>query len=170
MALINCPDCGNPVSSEAPVCPKCGRPIRAINRRWIVLAAAFVVIGLAFVRSYLAYVHPNANNSYVKGVHSGVKEQVAFFYNLNPDCSVMEYPEVIVERTPTAGTVSTEQGQDYPQYDRDNIRFDCDKNKAGAVLVFYQSKNGFKGRDTFTILVRFADTKLWTMTYVINVL
>jgi hypothetical protein len=27
MALINCPDCGKPVSSEAPYCIHCGAPI-----------------------------------------------------------------------------------------------------------------------------------------------
>jgi uncharacterized membrane protein YdbT with pleckstrin-like domain len=27
MALINCPECGKPVSSEAPACPGCGYPI-----------------------------------------------------------------------------------------------------------------------------------------------
>jgi uncharacterized membrane protein YvbJ len=26
MALIHCPDCGMPVSSEAPFCPNCGAP------------------------------------------------------------------------------------------------------------------------------------------------
>jgi hypothetical protein len=26
MALLNCPDCGNEVSDQAPACPKCGRP------------------------------------------------------------------------------------------------------------------------------------------------
>ena len=29
MALINCPDCGKQVSSEAPACPSCGRPLAA---------------------------------------------------------------------------------------------------------------------------------------------
>lgn len=29
MPLITCPDCGNSVSTQAPVCPKCGRPIAA---------------------------------------------------------------------------------------------------------------------------------------------
>lgn len=29
MALINCPDCNNQVSSSAPSCPKCGAPIAA---------------------------------------------------------------------------------------------------------------------------------------------
>ena len=26
MGLLNCPDCGNVVSDQAPACPKCGRP------------------------------------------------------------------------------------------------------------------------------------------------
>jgi hypothetical protein len=26
MGLLNCPDCGNAVSDQAPACPKCGRP------------------------------------------------------------------------------------------------------------------------------------------------
>lgn len=28
MAIIQCPDCGRDVSSEAPLCPGCGRPIK----------------------------------------------------------------------------------------------------------------------------------------------
>jgi len=26
MALMNCPDCGKPMSTAAPACPNCGRP------------------------------------------------------------------------------------------------------------------------------------------------
>lgn len=33
MALVKCPDCGNPVSPKAPACPKCGRPLAARPRR-----------------------------------------------------------------------------------------------------------------------------------------
>ncbi len=29
MALLNCPDCNNPVSALATACPKCGRPVEA---------------------------------------------------------------------------------------------------------------------------------------------
>lgn len=28
MPLIDCPDCGKKVSSDAPTCPECGRPIK----------------------------------------------------------------------------------------------------------------------------------------------
>jgi TM2 domain-containing membrane protein YozV len=29
MGLVNCPDCGSPVSTAAVACPHCGRPLRA---------------------------------------------------------------------------------------------------------------------------------------------
>lgn len=32
MSLINCPDCQNEVSSNAPSCPKCGAPISGENK------------------------------------------------------------------------------------------------------------------------------------------
>lgn len=32
MALIDCPDCGRPVSPRAPSCPNCGAPIAAAGR------------------------------------------------------------------------------------------------------------------------------------------
>jgi len=54
MALVECKDCGNPISTEAFVCPKCGRPT---GRRptglmswkwrvglWVVLVLAFLAI------------------------------------------------------------------------------------------------------------------------------
>lgn len=35
MALIECPECGKAISSEAPSCPSCGKPNKAVrnNRR-----------------------------------------------------------------------------------------------------------------------------------------
>ena len=58
----------------------------------------------------------------------------------------------------------------YPEYTRDNTRFECDKNLTPATLVFYQSAPGYHGRDSFTITVRFADSVLWTESYIIEVL
>lgn len=57
MALTNCPDCGNEISTEAYVCVKCGRPTgrkppppQLFNKRtlilWAVLVLAFLAIWL----------------------------------------------------------------------------------------------------------------------------
>ena len=55
MPLTDCPDCGNPISTEAFVCPKCGRPtgkqqrlekkrVRTVLVLWVVLVLAFVLV------------------------------------------------------------------------------------------------------------------------------
>jgi len=52
MALVNCPDCGNEISTEAYVCPKCGRPtgrrpklpLKRFAILWLVLIIVFYVI------------------------------------------------------------------------------------------------------------------------------
>ena len=55
--LVDCPDCGNPISTEAYFCPKCGRPTgkqKAAPRKlairtlviWVVLVLAFLAVWL----------------------------------------------------------------------------------------------------------------------------
>ncbi|HEX6767353.1 MAG TPA: hypothetical protein VF103_17765 [Polyangiaceae bacterium] len=53
MALTQCPDCGNSISTEAFVCPKCGRPtgkrpsvfnVKRTLILWAVLIVAFLAI------------------------------------------------------------------------------------------------------------------------------
>ncbi|HEV8573817.1 MAG TPA: NINE protein [Dehalococcoidia bacterium] len=34
MPLINCPDCGKEVSTEALACPGCGRPVKSAQASW----------------------------------------------------------------------------------------------------------------------------------------
>ena len=108
--------------------------------------------------------------TYRRAVHGGQKERVGFYYSMRADCEIDGYPEVTVERGPSQGSVSTEQGKAYPQYTRDNIRFECDRNLAGATLVFYQSTPRFRGSDSFTIKVRFPDSTLWSQSYIVDVL
>src|SRR5438270_11845165 len=40
MALVQCPDCGSDVSSQAPACPRCGRPM--VNQFPIANQSAYV--------------------------------------------------------------------------------------------------------------------------------
>jgi len=172
VSLSTCPDCGNPISSEALACPKCGRQAGRKSSRAVAAALALVVGGLALLSSYVVHKGTiglgGATNR--RAVHSGQKERVAFFYDLRADCEIEGYPEITVVRGPSQGSVSTEQGKAYPEYTRDNIRFDCDRNLAGATLVFYESKPRFRGSDSFTIKVRFPGSALWTESYIVDVL
>jgi hypothetical protein len=111
----------------------------------------------------------SGNNLSSKAAHSGQKERIAYFYDLRADCESEGYPEIMVVRSPGKGSVSTEQDKAYPQYARDNPRFDCDKNLAAAILLYYQSEPGFHGRDSVTIMIRFPDSTAWTESYAIQV-
>lgn len=49
MALIQCPECGTEVSSEAAACPKCGHPLRAKPSGGINAKDPVHVIGIVLV-------------------------------------------------------------------------------------------------------------------------
>jgi hypothetical protein len=162
------------MSSEAVACPKCGRPAGVQRRRRIAAALgaglSVLLAALAVFTSYTAHKGTAASATYRRAVHSAVMERVAFFYSLRANCEMDGYPEINVLQSPTQGSVSTQRGKAYPEYTRENARFDCDKNLAPAMLVFYQSTPGYHGRDSFTITIRFPDTKLWTETFIVEVL
>ena len=171
MSLSTCPTCGTPLSAGAVSCPKCGR---ALAGRPNPAIAVSVALGLGLVAALGAFVASRGVTSLDrsgihKAVHSGQREQVAFFYDLLADCEVAGYPEVTVDRAPRNGEISTEQGKAYPSYTRENIRFECNRNLQGATLVFYQSDTNFHGRDSFTIRIRFPDATLWTQSYRVEV-
>jgi hypothetical protein len=59
MALVNCPECGETISSEARACPTCGKPAKAVINRekdskqaqgclLMVLGAMFGFLGFGF--------------------------------------------------------------------------------------------------------------------------
>ena len=172
VSLTTCPDCGTPLSGEAVACPRCGR---VLGRRPAAAIVGAIALGFAALGAVAALVAsrghlPLEGASNRRAVHSGQKEQVAFFYDLRANCEVEGYPQIIVVNGPTDGSVSVERGTAYPRYTRENIRFECDRNPAGASLVFYQSRASFHGRDSFTISVRFPDSAVWTESYAVEVL
>jgi zinc ribbon protein len=171
MSLTTCPNCGSPIDDGRAVCPNCGRSLSGYPARRVALAMALAVGAIGLGAALLLTRTPVGTEGarYARAVHSGQREQVAFFYDLLANCEVESYPEVTVTSAPTQGTVSVEQGKAYPRYTRENIRFECDRNLAGASLVFYQSGANYRGRDSFTIHVRFPDSEIWTQTYTVSV-
>jgi hypothetical protein len=112
---------------------------------------------------------PKPTYSTHRGVHSGMRERVDYFYSLQPSCEISGYPEVKVVRAPKSGDVSIEKGEDYPTFPKGNVRWDCDRALAGSTRVFYQSKPGFHGNDTFSIEVRFPDARIETVRFLVDV-
>jgi len=90
----------------------------------------------------------------LREVHSGIKSKIGFMHSLNPDCQVVGYAEITVVKAASHGKVSSDKGQDYPTYTKDNARYDCNRNLAGASELFYQSDADFHGTDSFSIQVK----------------
>ena len=104
-----------------------------------------------------------------RGVHSGEKDSIDYYDSVYPTCESQGYPEVTVVRAASHGAVSSAPGVDYPNFPRDNVRYECNRKLVPSTQVFYQSSPDFHGKDTFTIEVRFPDSSLRTVGYVVEV-
>lgn len=58
MALINCPECGKEISSDAKSCPHCGKPVKngvetagCGKAVWIIMGLLLIGIGFALLFS-----------------------------------------------------------------------------------------------------------------------
>lgn len=61
MAMINCPECGREISSEAKVCPNCGCPSKNTdekkrqNRNWIIATLCIIAVCFGCFFGFKAY-------------------------------------------------------------------------------------------------------------------
>jgi hypothetical protein len=100
----------------------------------------------------------------VRGVDSSTRQVVDNYYSVEPDCSNPGYPEIKVLRLPGHGTIAVENGEAYPNFSKDNVRYDCNKKKVATTQVMYESVAGFHGTDSFTIQVRYSNSNLRLVT------
>ena len=106
----------------------------------------------------------------VRGVDSGTRQVVDHYYSVEPDCSNPGYPEIKVIRGPAHGTVEVEHGETYPGFNKDNVRYECNKSKVASSQVSYQSVAGYHGKDSFEIQVRFVNSTLRLINYTLDVI
>jgi hypothetical protein len=109
-------------------------------------------------------------NTVMRGVDSGVQQVVDDYYSVAPDCSNMGYPEIRILSAPGHGSVAVEQGEVYPGFAKDNVRYECNKAKVASSRLMYKSNPGFHGKDSFTIQVRFVNSNLRLLAYTVDVL
>ena len=106
----------------------------------------------------------------IRGVHTGEKTKVGFYYTIFPTCESEGYTEITVVKAPKHGRVSSDQGQDYPNFARDNVRWECNRKLVPSTQVFYQSDAGFQGKDAFSITVRSPSSGVRTDYYDVQVM
>ena len=100
---------------------------------------------------------------------SGTVQRLDFFDSIHPDCTSSGYPTIRVVTPPGHGTLSFEQGTEYPNFPKDNQRYECNKQRLPATLVFYQSNPGYTGPDFAIIETIFPNGFLRTTTYNLTV-
>ena len=95
---------------------------------------------------------------------------MGFYYTIFPTCESEGYTEITVVKAPKHGRVSSDQGQDYPNFARDNVRWECNRKLVPSTQVFYQSDAGFQGKDAFSITVRSPSSGVRTDYYDVQVM
>ena len=113
---------------------------------------------------------PLKPTSILRGVDSDVQQAVDQFYSVKPDCGNAGYPEVRILHPAGHGAVAAQNGEVYPSFAKDNVRYECNKAKIASTVVLYKSNPGFHGKDSFTIQVRFENSTLRLLTYNVDVL
>lgn len=87
-------------------------------------------------------------------VASGTNQRIYFFYVVHPDCSASAI-NIRVTKQPEHGTVETAAATDFPNFERENIRYRSNRHKVRGQQVNYKSAEKYIGSDTFELLVLF---------------
>jgi hypothetical protein len=88
-------------------------------------------------------------------VASGTNQRIYFFYAVHPDCSASGDINIRVTKQPEHGTVETAAATNFPNFERGNIRYRCNKHKVRGMQVSYKSAEKYVGSDTLELLVLF---------------
>src|SRR6516164_5736874 len=62
-------------------------------------------------------------------VASGTNQRIGFFYAVNPDCSASGDINICVTKQPEHGTAETAAATSFPNFERENIRYRCNRHK-----------------------------------------
>ena len=88
-------------------------------------------------------------------VVSGTNQRIYFFYAVHPDCSASGDINIRVTKQPEHGTVETVAATNFPNFERENIRYRCNRHKVRGMQVSYKSAEKYVGSDTLELLVVF---------------
>ena len=85
-------------------------------------------------------------------VASGTNQRIGFFYAVNPDCSASDDVNIRVTKQPEHGAAETAAATDFPNFERENIRYRCNRHKVRGQRVNYKSAEKYIGSDTLELL------------------
>lgn len=86
-------------------------------------------------------------------VLSGMRSRIARFDQVQPDCTAVELPVVLVTKKPANGQIEVEEEMGFSLYPNSVPQYKCNDQRTLGAAVFYTSSSGFKGTDRFEIEV-----------------
>jgi hypothetical protein len=147
--------------------------MNSTTRRLVYMATVLVVCGCVQpqgqTQQSASAQPPPPPTQMSRSAFSGIRQQVGYYTERNPDCSSAGMPVVRTDVLPTHGTVVTAEGEGYTNYPQTNQRYACNATKARLIQVFYTSVPGYRGSDEFVIHAIFPSGVARTDRYTINV-
>lgn len=95
--------------------------------------------------------------------------QLAFLFDLNPDCSSIGFVSVRMTEDPKHGKLTIENGTGFSTFAEKNLRFECNKRRTDGVVVSYTPEPGYVGADSLAMDVIYPDGNLGKRRYSIEV-
>ena len=89
----------------------------------------------------------------IRTIASGERQRIDYFYYLNPDCTSAGNATIRIITPPAHGELTTEGGVDYPNFQKENQRYQCNLRKSPVINVSYRSNPGYLGADSASIEV-----------------
>jgi hypothetical protein len=95
--------------------------------------------------------------------------EVAFLYDINPDCSVIGVPTVRIVEKPKSGQVTIENGTGFPAFPSTNSRSKCNQSRNDGAIISYIPDPGYTGADSITVDIIYPDGNAAKRRYAIEV-
>jgi hypothetical protein len=100
---------------------------------------------------------------------AGQQLQVAFMYDLNPDCSLIGVPTVRISEQPKSGKATVEKTTGFPAFPSSNSRFKCNTSRVDGVAISYTPDSGYTGADSITVDIIYPDGTASKRRYAVEV-
>jgi hypothetical protein len=86
---------------------------------------------------------------------TGERVKAGHSFDINPDCSAGGEIKARLTVPPKNGTAEIVQEKGFPRVGKDDPRAKCNDKPSDVTAYYYQSRDGFTGKDRFVIEVFF---------------
>jgi hypothetical protein len=101
---------------------------------------------------------------------AGMPVAISRSASVNPDCSVIGLPKMVVIQAPAIGDLTSAPGRVRPDFQPSNTRSECNLRQVQGLIVTYRPKGSASGIDSFSFDLIFPDGIVWRRHVTVDVL